>query len=206
MSVFKVALNNVEQGTMDLNPSTATANKRTGMGLGSKFAVSKQRQVYVMGPNKINRLMVDGETFTDCNYWKRFAYPQVPQNEAFIEVVSDDGSVFSDVPGENTVPVVLAQTVTASTGYTDTGNEIDIVATYGGPAVFFQIENQDGSDDITIKLNGRDSAVMTLAAGDNQIFNSGDLVVTKVAMANLASGNGDVDVQLVFSVVSQCTS
>jgi hypothetical protein len=204
MSVFRVNLNNVDQGRLDLDPTTAEANKVTGAGLGTPFTVSRQRQVYVMGPNKINRLLNDGETFTDCNYWKKFAYPQVPYNEAFIQVVSDDGSVYSDVPGENTVPVALTETIVAGTSYAD--NEIDIVATYGGPAVFFQMENQHATDSITVQLNGRDSAIFTLAGQDHQIFNSGDLVISKVAFANTTSGNADVTVQLVFSVRSQCTS
>jgi hypothetical protein len=206
MSVFRVKLQTTQQGTLDRDPSTAIAAAITGQGLGTPFAISKQRQVYVMGPNRTNRLLVDGETFTDCNYWKRFTYPTLPLDSAFIEVVTDDGSYYSDVPGDNTVPVVLNKTITAGTTYTDTGNTVDIVTTYGGPAMFCQIENLDGSDAITVKLNGSSSAVMTLAHGDTQIFNSGDLAITELAFANTTSGNGDVAVQVILSVRSVCNS
>lgn len=206
MSVFRVNLQTTTQGTLDKDPSTASAGAVTGMGLGTPFTVSKQRQVYVMGPNKTNRLLIDGETFTDCNYWKRFTYPTLPLDQAFIEVVTDDGSYYSDVAGENTVPVVLSKTITAGTTYTDTGNTVDIVTTYGGPALFCQMENLDASDDITVKLNGSATAVMTLAHGDTQIFNSGDLAITSLAFANATSGNGDVAVQIILSVRSVCNS
>ena len=145
MSVFRVALNNVDQGLLDLDPSGATAGSIVGQGLGSQMSPSIQRGVYIMGPNLINRLLVDGETFTDCNYWKRFAYPNVPLNEAFIEVVTDDGSIFSDIAGENTFPVATTLTVVASSVFTD--NEFDIITTYGGPAIFTQITNQSGAED-----------------------------------------------------------
>ncbi|MBM3206896.1 MAG: hypothetical protein FJZ43_04730, partial [Candidatus Staskawiczbacteria bacterium] len=75
MSEFKVKLNNTNQGLMDLKAD------------GSQFAESIQRTIYVAGPSKKYRKLFDGDTFTDCNYWKRFAYPQVPLSEAFIEVV-----------------------------------------------------------------------------------------------------------------------
>jgi hypothetical protein len=66
MSVFRVKLQNVDQGKLDINPVTSAA-----------FTTSKQRTIYAMGPKKVNRKLADGDTFTDCNYWKRFAYPQV---------------------------------------------------------------------------------------------------------------------------------
>jgi hypothetical protein len=62
MSVFRVNLNNSVQGTLDLNPATT-----------AEFVTSVQRTVYVTGPNKIYRKLADGDTFTDCNYWKKFA-------------------------------------------------------------------------------------------------------------------------------------
>ncbi len=116
MSVFRVKLNNVDQGRLDLDPSTHSAGAGYGQ-LGDAFGVSKQRQVYVMGPKKINRLLSDGETFSDCNYWKRFAYPQVSYEQAIVEVVSDDGSVYSDVEEENTF-VVGSTFATVSDAYT----------------------------------------------------------------------------------------
>ncbi|MHC4214814.1 MAG: hypothetical protein ACYSWP_15740 [Planctomycetota bacterium] len=203
MSVFKVALNNVEQGLLDKDPSTATPGAITGQGLGDQIDPSKQRQVYIMGPNLINRLMIDGETFTDCNYWKQFAYPQVSLEDAIVEVLVDDGSVYSSNPELNTYPA--ATTITAVGGTTFADNELDIVSTYGGPAVFTQITN-NGAGDVQVRLNGLTTATFTLASGDTQIFNNGDLTVTKIQVDNSASGAADADVAVLLSVQSICTS
>lgn len=211
MSVFRVKLNNVNQGLLDLNPSTARSaygqNAVTGQGLGNQMNPSIQRGVYVMGPNLSNRLLIDGETFTDCNYWKQFAYPQVPYNEAFIEVVTDDGSVWSSNSSENVFPKVYDLSVSAGTTYTDSGNYADILADTGGHAVFAQITNKDESQDIKMRLNGVTDAIVDLPANSTQVFNAGDLSLTKIELDNSVSGaSGPVEVQIVLSVRSVCNS
>jgi hypothetical protein len=172
MSVFRVKLQNVGQGLLDVDVNLA------------QNTTSKQRTVYVMGPRKINRLLKDGDTFTDCNYWKRFAYPTASLDQAFIEVVTDDGSVYSDVASENTYAV--GSTFTLATSYNST-NKIDFVGTYGQPAHFLQVTNNDGAIVITCELNGDTAVVFTLAAGESQVFNTGDLAITQIRMKS-ASG------------------
>ena len=69
MSVFKVKLQNVDQGLMDLDPSThplSSGSAATYGQLGSPEDISLQRQIFVAGPNRTYRLLKDGETFTDC--------------------------------------------------------------------------------------------------------------------------------------------
>lgn len=197
MSVFRVNLNNVNQGLLDLDPSGES-------GVGSQFSTSIQRSVYVMGPGKTNRLLTDGQTFTDCNYWKKFAYPQVPYNEAFITVVTDDGSVYSDVPGENTYPKVYDITATAGTSYTD--NQADILTDTGGYAVFAQITNTHATNDVKIRLNGVATAIFDLSGNTTQVFNAGDLSVSLIEIDNSASGAADTAVQILLSVKSVCNS
>jgi hypothetical protein len=209
MSVFRVKLNNVGQGLLDKDPSTATAGAVTGQGLGDQISTSKQRGVYVMGPNRINRLLIDGETFTDCNYWKRFAYPQVSYSEAIVEVVTDDGSVYSDVASENVYPRVYDVSVAAASTYTDAANKVDIASDTGGYAVFAQITNQEasGGQDIRMRLNGLTTAIVDLPANSTQVFNAGDLALTLIEFDNSTSGaTGPVDVQVVLSVRSSCNS
>jgi len=205
MSVFRVALNNREQGLLDKDPSTASAGAVTGQGLGTQIDPSKQRGVYVMGPNLINRLLIDGDTFTDCNYWKRFAYPQVSLEDAIVEVVSDDGSIYSDVASENVYPYVYDESIVAGTTWTD--NEVDIAGDTGGYAVFAQITNKHASQDITMRLNGLTTAVMDLPADSTQVFNSGDLSLSLIEFDNSTSGAvGPVEVQVVLSVRSVCNT
>lgn len=179
MSVFRVKLQNIEQGLLDKDPSTASQGN-----LGTAFTTSKQRSVYVMGPKKINRKLKDGDTFTDCNYWKQFTAAVCGYEKAFIEVVSDDGSIYSDVPEENTYAV--GGTYTLSTSYT-TPNTIDFANTYGSAAQFVQVTNNDSGIAITCELNGDTNITFTLAANASQIFNHGDLAITKIRMKS-ASG------------------
>lgn len=199
MSVFVVQLNNQGQGLLDRQP---TANP---LHAGGQFTVSKQRQVYVMGPKRINRLLSDGETFTDCNYWKRFAYPQVPLDEAIIRVVTDDGSVYSDIPGENTYPKVYNLSCDAASGYTD--NQADILGDTSGYATFAQITNTHATQDVKVRLNGSADAIIDLPANSTQVFNTGDLAISKIEVANNESGAaGPVVVQILVSVKSVCVS
>lgn len=207
MSVFRVKLNNTQQGLLDLDPSTASGNSVHGRGLGSQMSTSKQRSVYITGPNRINRLLNDGDTFTDCNYWKRFAYPQVALNEAFIEVVTDDGSVYSDIASENTFPRVYNIYAAPDTTYAD--NQADILGDTGGYAIFAQITNTSTTVDVRIRLNGSTSAVMDLPRNSTQVFNAGDLSISMIEVDNSVSGTGPangVDVQIVVSVRSIANS
>jgi hypothetical protein len=171
MSVFKVKLTNVNQGILD------TAGQTAG--------TSYQRTVYVMGPGKVNRKLKDGDTFTDVNYWKRFAYPQVPLDQAFIEVVTDDGAPFTDIPEENVSPRTYTLTLTATKTYTDTGMSADILSDTGGYATFCQITP---TVNCHMKINGDANAIMSLAANTTQIFNPGDLTISSLAFDNSTSG------------------
>ena len=204
MSVFKVALNSIAQGYMDLNPATATSiSANNHSQLGAEMSPSIQRTIYVAGPNHTYRKLKDGEQFTDCNYWKRFAYPQCALADAFIEVVTDDGSVYSDVSSENTYPKVYDLSVTNGSSYTS--NVVDILGDTGGFAVFVQIANQ-GSTAVKVRLNGTANAIFDLGAGETQVFNHGDLSVTKLEFANTVSGGSTSAVQVLVSVKSACNS
>lgn len=200
MSVFRVKLANAEQGRLEINPVT-----------GLPFTTSVSRTINVTGPKRIQRQLKDGETFTDSNYWKRFAYPQVALTDAFIEVVTDDGSVYSDVESENVFPVVwtpgTSGLIASGKTYTDTNMSLDIVATYGGPAMFVQIQNTDSNSAVKVKLNGSTNAIVTLQANSTQIFNNSDLVVSKIEFDNSFSGASQVDyIEVLLSIKSVSNS
>lgn len=193
MSVFRVKLNNNAQGLLD------TVS-------GSQQSTSIQRTVYVMGPKKINRKLKDGDTFTDSNYWKRFAYPQVSYADAIVEVVSDDGSVYSDVESENTFPVVYTKTVAAGSAYT--ANVCDILGDYGAPATFTQISHNGSAGQVAkVKLNGSSSAIFDLEYGDIQTFDSGDLQITKIEFDRTTSGAaGSLTIQVIVAIKASSNS
>jgi len=188
MSVFKVKLQNIKQGRLDLDPSThplAAGTAATYGSLGSQEDISLQRQIFVAGPNSTYRLLKDGETFTDCNYWKRFAYPSVTREVSFIETVTDDGSIYSDIPEENTFAAGATETLT--TAYT--GTVIDFVTTYGGAARFLQVQNTDATAVVNGELNGDTNVTFQLAGEETQIFNQGDLAITLLRLKSDTSSS-----------------
>ncbi len=206
MSVFRVKLSTTEQGLIDFDPSTNSSETfgQVGEAFGTHNAnsedYSRQRSVYVMGPRKINRLLVDGATFSDCNYWKRFAVPTTTAEFAIIEVVTDDGSTYSDIPAENTFGV--GGSFTLATVYNGT-NLIDFVLTHGGPATYMQVRNNDGSINIEGRLNGVATALFTLGPGEVQIFNSNDLSINQI---ELRSASGTPTAEVLAAVRSVCNS
>lgn len=179
MSVFRVKLTNSNQGLL---------------------SGANQRSVFIMGPNKTNRVLKDGDTFTDVNYWKRFAYPQVSLEDAFIEIVTDDGIPYLDHQQVN-FPKVYDINAEANSDYDE--NQADIIGETGGSAVFAQITNK-GSEDVKIKLNNKTDAVIDLPAGSTQVFNAGDVFISSIKIKNESSSS--VDVQILVSVAVIPTS
>lgn len=192
MSVFRVKLNNTQQGVLDLNPST-----------GAQMSPSLQRTMWVTGPNKTYRQLFDGDTFTDCNYWKQFAYPQTTLEKAFIEVVTDDGSIYSSDPAENTFPRVYDLTIAGGSAYA--ANVIDVTGDNGAAAVSASIENTS-SQAVRVKMNGLSTAIFDLAANETKSFNVGDFVISRLEFNNTASGATTATVQVILTIRSTPTS
>jgi hypothetical protein len=194
MSVFRVKLNNASQGLLDKDVN------------GNQITTSIQRTVYIMGPNKRNRLLKDGDTFTDCNYWKKFTAAIMGAEHAFIEVVTDDGSVYLEDGSPNGYPRVW--NISADGGSTYEDNVADIIGDTGSYTVFCQITNMSSTDgdDVLVRLNGLTTAVFDLKAGQTQSFNPGELAVTLVEIDNSVSGASDVDVQVFASIASTSNS
>jgi hypothetical protein len=199
MSIFRVNLNNTAQGRLDVAAGTQAVNP------GAQNATSIQRSVYIMGPGKVNRKLMDGVTFQDCNYYKRFCYPQVSLEDAILTLVTDDGSVYSDVPAENTAPYAYSRTIAGWSTYSDTNNIFDILTNAGGPATFVQLTN-NGLSTLSVRLNGLTTAVFSLDGGTTQVFNAGDLQVSLIEVANTGSGHTACDLEIVLAVRSQCNS
>lgn len=183
MSTFKVKLTNSSQGLLDANAQSS--------------GTSIQRTVYIMGPNRINRTLRDGDTFTDSNYYKRFCYPQVSLENAILEVLVDDSAPYSDTnPEDNVFPYSWKDyALTGGTTYSD--NTIDIVGTTGGNAIFTQIT---ATVNCKMKINGSANAIIDLLANTTQIFNPGDLTISELALDNSVSGASSGLVDILVSV------
>jgi hypothetical protein len=195
MSKFQVTLNNSAQGLLDINPTTSVPY--------SELIPSLQRTLYVAGPNRKYRKLKDGDIFYDCNYWKQFSYPNATYETAFITVLEDDGSIYSDVADENVFPSVY--TLNVAHGSSFSSNVVDIFGDTGSYAAFVQITNQ-GMTPVQVRLNGLNTAVFDLQDGETQVFNNGDLPVTKLEFSNTISGGSDTMIQVIASVRSVCKS
>jgi len=185
MSTFQVKLSNLtsegHQGYLDRDTN------------GVPVTTSRQRQIYVMGPKKINRLLVDGQTFTDCNYWKRFcpvstAIPEgCDSDRAFLTLTSDDGLAWSDVPAHQVYDFAnLVGVAPAASPAWATVVDFSITPhfSYAKSAC---ITNTTGAS-VIIRLNGITQA--TVANGASLIFDIDELHITKIE----AQGAGGTNV------------
>lgn len=181
MSTFKVVLNQGTQGSLD----------QSLVG-----GASIQRTMYAPGPDGVERKMIDGATFSDTNYWKRYCSGVASSDVAFLQILTDDGSVWDDFNhNANAYPVVISKTITAGTTYTSTGNSVDILGTYGSYATGFQISTDHT---INVKMNGSANAILSVTSSAVQTFNSGDFSVTSLAFDNSASGASNAAIQVVL--------
>lgn len=192
MSVFKVQLVSPNQGSGVATDPAASSG------------VSIQKTMEVTGPNLTRRRLYDGETFTSTNYWKRFASVadggSMAAETAFIKVLSDDGSPYSDMnPNVNKFAVVIDKTITASTTFSEEDNQIDILGTYGGVALFTQIVTDEN---IKVRLNGSTTADLDVAEG-SQTFDNSDLPLTSIAFSNAESGATNATVQVLLTIQIQ---
>lgn len=180
MSKFKVKLNNGVQGQLDIYSSGS----------------SIQRSIYVTGPRGKHRELKDGEIFIDSNYWKRFAYPQTSLEESFIEVLEDDGSVYTDYGPNNNAPRVYM--LSTSGGFEN--NIVDLGS--GSFAEFVQISNK-GMDSVMVRINSSNNAIFELGANETQVFNTGDLNIQKIEISNESESNIPIQIIASINVISE---
>ena len=74
-----------------------------------------------------------------------------------------------------------------------------------GYAIFVQIANQ-GNTPVKCKINGIAGAIFDLGSGETQVFNYGDLTISKLEFANTVSGGSTTAIQILASVKSVCQS
>lgn len=195
MSVFQCTLTNRTGGPVlagDFAPGGTGGQggaRLTGQGgldeVAQTTGTSIQRTAYIMGPNRINRKLTDGQQFTDCNYYKRYcAAPVGPltPDTAILTIVTDDGSVWID--GQtSTFPRVYDVTVPDNTTFAqNTALAIKVLSDNGGPAVFTQITVSGTS--VQVRLNGLATAVQTIGTSAVQIYDKNDLQITLIEFQN----------------------
>lgn len=189
MSTFKARIVQGNQGLLD--PATSATSGST---------LSLQRQVWLPGPHNTFRLLRDGETFVDSNYFKRYCYPQTTLDEAILELVSDDGSPYSDVETENVFTRVYTLTLANGSTYTDTANIADITVDNGNPAVAAQVTSTQA---VSMRINGSTNATISLTANTTQSFSLGEVSLDKLSFANSSGSSATVSIILTIRSVSR---
>lgn len=158
----------------------------------------------IVGPGAQVTLQKD-EEFTGSNYFKRFTYQgmidagidaSVAAQEAFLVVVTDDGSAFelsnSNVPNN---PRVYNDVIAFGDDQL-----FDFETDLGGPALFTSIEVSN--EDVYVYLNDSSTARVTLAAGSTLTFSAGELLLSSVRISNIISGGSlNAVVQIIVSNV-----
>ena len=195
MSTFTVKLNQAGvQGQLDTYPVAGVMTQPT---------TSLQRTVYIMGPDKHNYLLKDGDSFTGNNYWLRYVSTnqtggQARPEDAILYCTSNDGSTYSD-DGDNITTVVLSETIEA-VGGAGTWETVDIVGSYGGYAKFVQIVSDKAT--VIYRINGNTTASFTLAANTPVVYEPGELNWSSISFNNYAGVNtgNDATVKLVLGV------
>lgn len=166
MSTFRVKLNQGQQGRLD---TTGT---------------SIQRTVFVPGPKGTFRKLKDGDTFTDSNYYKKFTTSELSVDDAFLEVVTDDGSPYSDIPEENVFVRVYSLTLDASSTYTATANIANILSDYGNAAVALTVST---AATVTMRINSVSASTVTITSSAALTFDLNEVNAEHLSFANTAT-------------------
>ena len=187
----------VSDNTFSLNGSVGNGSYTSG---GTWTSDSVSRTIDVPGPNGKRRVLVDGTQFTDCNFYKQFTYPTTTYDRAFLEIVSDDGTVY--VPGTvGTFAKVVNLTITAGTTYTGDNNYINVLDTYGAVAKEAQVTV--ATDEVNMKINSDANAIMVVAAGTTQVL---DFDINHLSFDNSESGASTATVEILLIFNSTCNS
>jgi hypothetical protein len=221
MSLFRVQLNNTMQGRLDQNVYTRAQVGYNAEGAGSyqsetyapaaSFVASEtqpitgagslQRTVWLTGPNNVKRELHDGDSFTDCNYYKRYCYPyclgrtdQERLQNAILVCDYDDGSTWIDGSGDvhayggkgHSLPTPVSVLLTAASP--------TLTIPSGSYANFVLMTNISPSSGAAfISLNGG-QATVTLDSGVTMTFDKSEICITSITVTGISGGSEAVEV------------
>ena len=143
------------------------------------------------------RELHDGDTFTDSNYYKIYT-PEFMGTEAFLDLVTDDGSVYIKESQETIIPRSYALDVDADSVYAD--NVVDIYADNLGFAVYCQITVVGEGTAPTFKFNGLSNALLSIPCGVTQTFDKNEIQFSKIEIDNSQDGSQALTVSIFSSI------
>jgi hypothetical protein len=114
---------------------------------------------------------LDGDTFTDCNYWKRFAYPQVAQNQKpSLRPLPTTVPVWSDVASGKTPTrrFYNMQVIDCSAATSPTTRSTILLAILAIRRQSCRLPTKV-STAVRVRVNGVADAAFDLGAGETQV-------------------------------------
>jgi hypothetical protein len=184
MSKFKVNLRQGRAGRLD---TSAVAG------------VSFQRTVHISGPDGVNKEYVDGQVFEESNFYKCYCLPACKPEDAKLQILEDDGREYAP---NSKHPVIFTKVINAHSNclpeYT-----IDAKRDCHGTIVAAQITNRcatGSGEDINVKFNKSNSAILEIMAGETQTFGKDDFNISNIDFINNTDHN--IKMQVLISVVS----
>ena len=181
MSIFQVILAKFERGTT------------------SREAFGQQSVSLPTPQNQGERTFKDREVFEGSNYCKKYCTPSMSQADAFLVIIEDDGTIYSEDDSENNQPFIVTKKVAVGSSYNDEGNEIDLMKEQGTFATFVLIRNKNASQEINVKINGSKNAILELDGNDEISFDKGDIPISKLNFDN-SDGKEEVKLQIIFGL------
>jgi hypothetical protein len=181
MSTFQVMLARFERGTT------------------SAEAFGQQSVSLPTPQGQGDRTFKDREVFEGSNYWKRYCAPSMPQKDAFLVIIEDDGTIYSEEDSENNQPFIVTKKIAVGSSYDDEGNEIDLMKEQGTFATFVLIRNKNSSQEVNVKINGSKNAILELDGNDEISFDKGDIPISKLNFDN-SDGKEEVKLQIIFGL------
>ena len=181
MSIFQVTLAKVVPGTT------------------SAEAFGQQSVNLPMPKGQGEKIFKDREVFEGSNYWKKYCVPSMSQEDAFLVIIEDDGTIYSEDDSENNQPFIVTKKVAAGSSYDDEGNEVDLMKEQGTFATFVLIRNKNSSQEVNVKINGSKNAILELDGNDEISFDKGDIPISKLNFDN-SDGKEEVKLQIIFGL------
>ena len=168
-------------------------------GTTSAEAFGQQSVNLPMPQGQGEKIFKDREVFEGSNYWKKYCVPSMSQEDAFLVIIEDDGTIYSEDDSENNQPFIVTKKVAAGSSYDDEGNEVDLMKEQGTFATFVLIRNKNSSQEVNVKINGSKNAILELDGNDEISFDKGDIPISKLNFDN-SDGEEEVKLQIIFGL------
>jgi len=159
----------------------------------STFRNLTDADLWLQGPDGSKVKIGAREEFEASNYFKRYTSEYLDDGEAFLALVTDDGTPWSKCPIPNFIKA-WEFTVATCDEFTDHQYDFALSTMLGGNARFVQITVDD--QPVEARINSNADSVFRIDADSVQIFNTDELLVEIIEFKGSSLASGDAKVRL----------